>query len=150
MPRVTIINSKLTIQMPKYSAPLPVKCNCSGARAEEDCNVDSLPGSLSMNSSPFEVLDAENMLPRHWQADLKDFGDAFNRCARRIGRDLRPVSLAAFTAAATVLTITPGLDTALVPTELASRVRPRFLCGLVVAVGMRRDLMLAADQRRDN
>src|SRR5579862_2055777 len=54
MPKVTIVNNKLTIQMPKYSAPLPVKCSCSGASGAADCEGDSLPETLSMDPTPFE------------------------------------------------------------------------------------------------
>src|SRR6267154_390453 len=54
MPKVTIVNNKLTIQTPKYSPPRPVKCNCSAARAEEACDGDSLPEIFSMDPTPFE------------------------------------------------------------------------------------------------
>src|SRR5450432_1443372 len=53
MPTVTTVNNKLTIQMPKYSAPVPVKCICSGARAGGACEDESPPGELSINAIPF-------------------------------------------------------------------------------------------------
>src|SRR5258707_2128720 len=54
MPKVTIVNSKLTIMMPKYSAPFPVKCSCSGARGEAARSGDSLSETLSIDPIPFE------------------------------------------------------------------------------------------------
>src|ERR1700730_1692049 len=63
MPKVTIVNSKLTIQMPKYSVPLPVKCNRS-TRCEEFCGGGRVFLSLSLEPIPFEIYRCRNRLPQ--------------------------------------------------------------------------------------
>jgi hypothetical protein len=49
-----MVSNKLTIQMPKYSAPLPVNRSCSGARDDDAGGGESVPDTLSMDSIPFE------------------------------------------------------------------------------------------------
>jgi hypothetical protein len=57
MPRVTIVSSKLTIQIPKYSAPLPLKLSCSGGRAEAARDGISLPEMFSIDLKFLVLFD---------------------------------------------------------------------------------------------
>jgi len=48
MPSVPRVSNRLTIQMPKYSAPLPVKRKGSGGGVEAAGEEESIPEALSM------------------------------------------------------------------------------------------------------
>jgi hypothetical protein len=47
MPMVTIVNSKLTIQMPKYSDPVPVNRTASGAGGGGDAGTGATGLAIS-------------------------------------------------------------------------------------------------------